>query len=136
MKTRELICVLCPNGCSVRVDIEEGSPSCIRNMEGCQCEKGLEWAEQEICNPVRTITSSILVEDGEMPLVSVRTDVAVPLEKILAVMEEIRGKIVRAPIESGDLLICNPAGVCCNLVATRAVPRLEQPEADSSEQGK
>lgn len=130
MKTRDLVCVVCPNGCSVRVDIEEGAPACILNMEGCQCEKGRNWAEQEIHNPVRTISSSILVEDGEIPLVSVRTDAPIPLDKIFAVMEEIRAKIVQAPLSNGDLLICNPAGVCCNIIATRPVARRKQGEEE------
>ncbi|MEM5788850.1 MAG: DUF1667 domain-containing protein [Syntrophobacteraceae bacterium] len=133
MKSKDLICVVCPNGCSVRVDLEEGSQPCILNLEGCQCDKGREWAEQEIRNPVRTIASSILVENGEMPLVSVRTDAPIPLDKILAVMEEIRAKKIEAPVENGDLLICNPAGVCCNIIATRRVPRVEQPREDASE---
>ncbi|MGO9021015.1 MAG: DUF1667 domain-containing protein [Syntrophobacteraceae bacterium] len=131
MKTKDLVCVLCPNGCSVRVDIEESLQVCILNLEGCLCEAGRKWAEQEIHNPVRTVAGSIFVEDGDMPLVSVRTDTPIPLDKILAVMEVIREKKVQVPVANGDLLICNPAGVCCNIIATRPIARLKWPEKDA-----
>jgi CxxC motif-containing protein len=121
MKTKELICVLCPNGCQLEVRINEGHKLEVDEVRGSLCEKGPEWAEQEILNPVRTIASSVRVKGGDLPLVSVRTDSPIPLGKIFDVMKSIKELEVDAPVHIGDRLIDGPAGTGCSIIATRNV---------------
>jgi CxxC motif-containing protein len=123
MSTRELVCIVCPNGCSLEVEILEGETRRVGGVSGSLCDKGPGWAEQEILNPVRTIASSVLVRGGAFPLVSVKTDGPVPKGKIFDVMEEIKRLEVDAPVRIGDRLIQGPAGTDCAIVATRHVPR-------------
>jgi len=121
MTEKELICVICPNGCELRAEIEEGPQIEVKEITGELCEKGPVWAEQELVNPVRTIASNIMVDGGDYPLVSVRTDAAIPLKSILSVMKTIKSIKVRAPVRIGDVLIKDPAGTSCNIIATRHV---------------
>ena len=121
MTEKELICVICPNGCELRAVIEEGPQKEIKEITGELCEKGPAWAEQELLNPVRTIASSILVVGGDYPLVSVRTDTAIPLKSISNVMKAIKSTKVKAPVRIGDVLIKDPTGTSCNIIATRHV---------------
>jgi CxxC motif-containing protein len=121
MRKKELICVLCPNGCRLEIEIEEGPQIVIKDVSGNLCEKGVEWARQEIFNPMRSISSSIWVEKGELPLVSVRTDTPIPLKSIFHVMKEIRAFRVKAPVNIGDIIIEEVAGLPCNIIATRNV---------------
>ena len=120
---KELTCVVCPNGCQFEAEITEEKEVRIRDVDGSVCEKGEKWAEQELINPVRTIASSIAVEGGDLPLVSVRTDAAIPLGSIFDVMGQIKAARVKAPVHVGDILIREPAGTSCNIVATRNVQR-------------
>ena len=92
MLKKELVCIVCPNGCQVEALIEETPILKVIEVKGCTCDKGIEWVEQEIVNPMRTIASSILVEQGDFKLVSVRTDTSIPLEKIFDVMAVIQQK--------------------------------------------
>ena len=121
MKRKDLICIVCPNGCPLQAEMEDGSEIQINDMGGRLCKKGAAWARQELLNPVRTISSSIIVDDGDFPLVSVRTDCPIPLEGIFTVMEEIKSARVKAPVRIGDILIKNPARTACNIIATRNV---------------
>ena len=121
MTEKELICVICPNGCELRAVIEEGPQTVVKEITGELCEKGPVWAEQELLNPLRTIASSIIVDDGDYPLVSVRTDAAIPLKSISNVMKAIKSIKVRAPVRIGDVLIKDPAGTSCNIIATRHI---------------
>jgi CxxC motif-containing protein len=121
MSKKELICVLCPNGCRLEVEIEESPQIIVKDVSGNLCEKGVEWARQEIVNPMRSISSSILVEKGELPLVSVRTDTPIPLKNIFDVMKEIKAFRVKAPVNIGDIIIEEVAGLPCNIIATRNV---------------
>jgi CxxC motif-containing protein len=121
MTEKELICIICPNGCELRAVIEEGPQTVVKEITGELCEKGPAWAEQELLNPMRTIASSIIVDGGDYPLVSVRTDSAIPLKSISNVMKAIKSIKLKAPVRIGDVLIKDPAGTSCNIIATRHV---------------
>jgi CxxC motif-containing protein len=121
MNKRELVCIVCPNGCQLVVDIEEGLELAVKDISGHTCDKGPEWAEQEITNPMRSISSNVAVDGGDFTLVSVRTDSSIPLGKIFQVMDEIKSLRVKAPVQIGEKLIENPAGTSCNIIATRHV---------------
>ena len=121
MKRKELTCIVCPNGCPLEIDFEEKPVLQITRIEGHTCDKGSKWAEQELTRPMRTIASNIKVENGDFPLVSVRTDAAIPKNSIFQVMEEIQSVTVKAPVSIGEALIESPAGTDCNIIATRHV---------------
>jgi CxxC motif-containing protein len=121
MKKRDLVCILCPNGCQVKALVQQTPDLKVLEVKGCTCDKGIEWVEQEIINPMRTIASSIVVEKGDFKLVSVRTDTQIPLGKIFDVMDAIKKKKVTAPVKIGDKLIEKPCGIPCNIIATRNV---------------
>ena len=122
MTRKELVCIVCPNGCQLVVDLEgAGKGRQVKAVTGQLCEKGPPWAEQEVINPTRTISSNILVENGDFPLVSVRTDAPIPRERIMDVMQAIKKTRVKAPVFIGDRLIEGPAGADCNIIATRHV---------------
>ena len=121
MNRKELICIVCPNGCQIQAEIEEGDKIQVKEITGHLCDKGPEWAEQEIINPMRTIASSIIVEGGNFPLVSVRTDSPIPLRTIPDIMKAIKSSKAKAPVQIGDIMLKNPAGTSCNIIATRTV---------------
>lgn len=122
MSTRELVCIVCPNGCRLEVELVEGETVEVGGVSGNLCDKGPDWAGQEILNPVRSIASSVLVRKGLFPLVSVKTDAPIPKGRIFDVMKEIRALVVEAPVRIGDRLIEGPAGTSCNIIATRNLP--------------
>lgn len=122
MSKKELTCIVCPNGCELEASFENNASGLqITEITGHLCEKGPEWAEQELTHPVRTVISSILVESGDLPLVSVRTDAAVPRNVIFDVMKEIKAAKTKAPVAIGQILIKHPAGTACNIVATKNI---------------
>ncbi|MGI6085707.1 MAG: DUF1667 domain-containing protein [Acetivibrionales bacterium] len=118
MEIKELICIGCPMGCLVNVELENGV---IKNISGYNCKRGVTYAQKEITNPVRIITSTIKVNGGEKPLVSVKTKQGIPKYKISRCMDEIRRTIVNAPVSAGDVLIKNAAETGVEVVATKDV---------------
>jgi CxxC motif-containing protein len=125
MKKKELICVICPNGCQLQADIQEGEELAVTEVTGNLCDKGPEWAKQEIVNPMRTIASSVLVDNGDFPMVSVKTDSPISLKRIFDVMREIKSTKLKAPVNIGDIIIEKVAGLPCNIIATRDVKKVE-----------
>ncbi len=113
-----MTCILCPRGCTINLTYDPGSMD-ISDISGAGCRKGLPWARQELLAPVRTLCTSILVDNGEDPLVSVKSDREIPLEKIPEVMNEIAKTRVSAPVGMGDVILEYPAGTDCRIIATR-----------------
>jgi len=126
MKSKELVCIVCPNGCRLEVEIKSLEPLQVGDIRGSLCDKGPMWAEQEVIDPMRTIASSVLVIGGECPLTSVRTDIAIPLKTIPLVMKYIKKTKVKAPVQIGDIVIKSSANLPCNIVATRNVVKLKR----------
>ncbi len=119
METRELICIGCPMGCPLTVTLDQSQIT----VSGNTCPRGEDYAKKEVLSPTRIVTSSIRVEDGVMPMVSVKTAHDIPKGKIMEIMEEIHRTCAKAPIAIGDILIENCGGTGVPVVATRAVAR-------------
>ena len=106
-------CVVCPLGCSIEVEVEDGK---IKDVRGCRCPRGREWAIQEITSPKRVVMSVVPVEGGALPTVSVKTAEPVPKEKIPELMKFLAGLRLKAPVKIGDV-VAEWNGV--KIVATR-----------------
>lgn len=133
---RTLTCILCPNGCELEVTYEgevsglaasclEAQTSTSITVTGNKCPRGATYAEQEIKNPMRNIASSVNLEGGTMPLVSVRLTGPIPKAKIMDVMAVIRSTTVEAPVKIGDVVITDVLGLGVDVIATRNVDRKE-----------
>lgn len=117
MKKR-LICVSCPVGCEITVELEGER---VVSVAGNRCPRGEAYAREEAVEPRRVLATSVKVLGGELPLVSVKTDRPVPKRLIPKIMELVRSLSISAPVEVGQVLAEDVLGTGANLVATRAV---------------
>ena len=69
MEKRELICIGCPMGCPLTVELENGE---IKTITGYTCKKGETYARKEVTNPTRIVTSTVRVEGGQIGRASCR----------------------------------------------------------------
>lgn len=113
----KITCICCPMGCQLTVDAERNTVS------GNTCQRGIDYGLQEVSNPTRIITGSVKVDEGDLPLVSVKTEKDVSKDRIFDVMDVIHNFTIPAPINVGDVIIPDVAGTGVNLVATRSVKR-------------
>ena len=114
----EITCIICPIGCEMTIHHKEGI---ITKIEGHQCKKGIGYAKEELFDPKRTLTTTLVVKDGRLPLVSVKTESPIPKDRLFDVMDAIAGVEVCAPIKIGDVLIKNVNGLDAHIVATKNV---------------
>lgn len=77
-----LTCIVCPMGCQLKVEMENGK---VISVEGNTCPRGLEYAKNEMTNPMRTITTTVRTADGK--IVPVKTDGNVPKGKMFDCMK-------------------------------------------------
>lgn len=118
METKELICIGCPMGCPLTVEMNQGE---VVSVAGNTCKRGDVYARKELTNPTRIVTSSVIVENGSLAAVSVKTREDIPKEKIFDCMKALKGVKVQAPVHIGDVIVANVAGTGVDIIATKNV---------------
>ena len=116
---KELICIVCPQGCHLKVEEENGLA-----VTGNSCPRGAEYGKMELTHPTRVVTSTVKCEGGLYPRCPVKTDRAVPKELIFRVMEALEDVALTAPVSVGQVVAENICGTGANVTATRDLPRL------------
>ena len=116
--TKDIICTVCPTGCTIHVEGENGN---ITKIEGFSCPRGKVYAENEFISPVRILTSTAKVKGAKTPLVAVRSKTPVPKDKLFDCMEEIRKLELSAPVSRGDVLIKDVCKTGVDIIATGEV---------------
>jgi len=99
--------------------VEDGSS--VLNVSGNQCPAGIEYAHEEMTNPTRNIATSVRVDGGEMPMLSVKTSRPIPKGAIMDVVRAIHQVKMQAPVAIGDVVLADAVGTGVDIVATRNV---------------
>lgn len=120
MQKRDLICIGCPLGCSITVNMD-GSK--IISVTGNTCPRGDAYARKEVTNPTRIVTSTVRVVGSKTGAVTVpcKTRTDIPKEKIFDVVRDIKDVTVTAPVHIGDVIRPNTAGSGVDFIATKNV---------------
>lgn len=113
---KQFTCIVCPLGCALTAEIEDGK---VVGVSGNTCPRGEKYARNEITNPVRTVTSTIRTNDGHT--VSVKTSTPIPKNKIFDCMTKINSVKIDLPISVGDVIIKGVCGTDSDIVATSEV---------------
>ncbi len=118
MNEVKLTCISCPVGCQITVQMDGDK---VVAVTGNSCPRGEAYARQEMIAPQRVIATSVKVENGALPLVSVKTDKPIPKRLIPQLMQYVKSLTVPAPVAIGQVLARDVLGTGANLVATRQV---------------
>lgn len=118
-REEELVCIICPASCALKVTVQDNK---VVKVEGNLCPRGVEFAKNEISNPLRYVMSVVKVKGGDLPTVSVVTHNPVPKNCIWQIMEALAKIEVEAPVEIGDVIIKNICGT--DIIATRRIKKI------------
>lgn len=119
IETRELICIGCPLGCPLTVEMKGAE---VVSVTGNTCPNGDRYARKEVTDPRRTVTSTVRVLGGSLPVVSVKTAQDIPKNKIFDCMQELATIRVKAPVQEGDVIVSNIADTGVPVIATKEIP--------------
>ncbi len=113
---KEIICTVCPRGCAITVEGENGK---VVSIEGNGCNRGLAFAESEFTAPVRLLTSTVRVADRDGELLPVRTRTPILRDKLLEVMDAIKSTTVTLPVKQHDVILADVCGTGVDVIASR-----------------
>lgn len=111
--TRELICIVCPKGCPMKVELEGKE---VVSVEGFTCPRGKKYAIDECTHPMRTVTTTARTDRGGV--IAVKTDKTIPKEKMFDLMQEINRAVVKLPARIGDVVLRDVVGTDACVVVT------------------
>lgn len=118
MNKKSIICIGCPIGCRLIVEVNKEK---IISVKGNKCNKGKLYGEKETINPERIVTSTVRVVGGDQEVVSVKTEFEIPKDKIIDVIKLIKYIEVNAPVKIGDVIVRDILNMKVNIVATKNV---------------
>ena len=74
------------------------------HISGNRCPRGEAFIRQEQAHPARVLTTTLRVEGGEAPLVSVRSHKSFGLDHQKEAVRQLKHISVKAPVQAGDVL--------------------------------
>ena len=115
---KEMICVNCPVGCHLVVEVEDGN---VLSVTGNRCPKGEAYGRQECIQPMRYLTTTVRIRGAIHRVLPVISEREIPLELMKQAMEEVKKVVVEAPVCEGDVVLENLAGTGVKLIASRSM---------------
>ncbi|MCG8571727.1 MAG: DUF1667 domain-containing protein [Spirochaetes bacterium] len=120
MNDQELICIVCPMGCRLNVELKDNDIENIQ-IEGNQCKRGIAYAKKELTFPTRMLPTTVKLQNGFLNRLPVRTKEVIPKELIFKCMQAINQVEVKAPVKIGDVILKNICNTGIDLIATRSM---------------
>ena len=122
MERKELICIGCPLGCNLTVEMDGGQ---VVSVSGNTCKRGDDYARKQLTDPRRIVTSTVPVAGGNLPVVSVKTASDIPKGKIRECLCALKGVTLTAPVQIGDVIVENVADTGVDVIATKSISAVE-----------
>lgn len=111
---KELICIVCPKGCRLRVDEEQGYA-----VSGQGCPRGEAYAKAELTHPTRVLTTTVRIKGALHRRCPVRTGGPIPREEMAALMRRLDSVVLQAPVTAGQVVLQNVCGTSYPVIVTR-----------------
>ncbi len=114
-------CIMCPMGCEMTVTLENGK---FAGVTGNSCPRGARYAETEVTDPRRMLTTTVRIKGGLLPLLPVVSADVLPKGKIADCAGHLRNVVVEAPVQAGDVIVPDILGLGVDIVASRDMARV------------
>ena len=109
---------MCPMGCEMTVTTEQGK---FISVAGNSCPRGAKYAETEITDPKRMLTTTVRIAGGVLPLLPVVSADVLPKGKVAECAAYLRNIKVSAPVKAGDIIVADILGLGVDIVASRGM---------------
>lgn len=111
---KQLICIVCPKGCHLSVDEENGYA-----VTGNGCPRGAVYGKKELTHPTRVVTSTVRIKGAAFRRCPVKTDGDIPKELVSSAVELLDGVELSSPVRRGDVVLADVLGTGVDFIVTR-----------------
>ncbi len=120
MEVKDMVCIVCPLGCKLKVMKNDESQAGY-TVEGNKCFRGMNYGITEMTNPTRVVTTTVIISGTSIRRLPVKTAGSIPKHLIQQAMEVINKVEVKAPIQAGQVIIKNILGTEVDVIASRSM---------------
>ncbi|MCI9137435.1 MAG: DUF1667 domain-containing protein [Lachnospiraceae bacterium] len=111
----EYTCIVCPLSCQLTVS-ETGDGEVTVSGNGCR--RGEIHGKNEYLNPMRMITTTVVVSNREEKRLAVISQGEVPKKMVSECLKEIYRTVVEAPVSCGDVILKDICHTGVDIVST------------------
>ncbi|MBE9536709.1 MAG: DUF1667 domain-containing protein [Proteobacteria bacterium] len=117
-KVKTITCIICPKGCDLK--LRQGRKG-QWSVSGNDCDRGIDYALEEMSSPRRVLTTTVALAGGNLPLLPVRSSVALPKETLFECLKILSGIERYCPVDIGDVIVSDILDTGIDIIATRSV---------------
>ena len=114
---KKITCIICPNGCELTLRQDRKGQW---SVSGNECDRGPDYALEEMSSPKRVLTTTIALAGGNLALLPVRSSVALPKESLFECLQVLSGIEILCPVEMGDVIVRDILDTGIDIIATRS----------------
>ena len=115
-KKHAFVCINCPLSCGLELTEEGGE---VLEVAGAECKVGAKYAEEEFRDRRRTLSTTVRVKGGALPLLPVVSASPIPKSMIREAVRALASVEVRAPVADGEVIIRDILGSGVDVVSSR-----------------
>lgn len=115
-RTHSYTCINCPLSCALELTEEDGE---VLEVTGADCKVGEKYAREEFENPRRTVSTTVKVQGGVLPLLPVVSAAPIPKTLVKDAVRVLSKVTVNAPVSDGQVIYPDILGTGVDVVASR-----------------
>lgn len=119
-KKHDFVCINCPLSCSLELTEEDGE---VLEVSGADCKVGEKYAVEEFKDPRRTVSTTVKVKGGLLPLLPVVSASPIPKSMTREAVRVLAALVVEAPIADGQVIYRDILGTGVDIVASRRLDK-------------
>ncbi len=119
-KKHAFVCINCPLSCGLELTEEDGE---VLEVAGAECKVGVKYAEEEFRDPRRTLSTTVRVKGGALPLLPVVSASPIPKSMIGEAVRELARVEMRAPVADGEVILRDILGSGVDVISSRRLDR-------------
>ena len=114
---KHMTCIICPNSCELHVDEVTG------RITGNKCARGITFAQEELTNPKRTVTTTVKTTINGFPVISVKTNGEIPKSLISTLMYHLNHLTITEELPIGSVVMKNFLKTGVDVVTTKSMTK-------------
>ncbi len=115
--TKKLICISCPIGCRLSLNIQDD----LIEVSGNKCKRGEVYGKEEYLAPKRVVTASCPTNSSLHPRIPVKTDGPILKEHINLLIKDIYKTIIKVPVNINTVILENYQDTGINVLTTKSL---------------
>jgi CxxC motif-containing protein len=113
---KNITCIVCPKGCKLFVNEKNNF-----EVSGNLCSRGAVYGKNEVQNPMREVSSTVLISGAHIAMLPVKTNGEIPKNLVCQAVMQLNNVCIKAPVNMGDVVLKNVLNTGVDFVASRSL---------------